>query len=95
MKLSLSKIKIIALVAIPLVSILLHWNVFQMDLVSIHVWRQTQTQNTIQSFHEEDFNLFNPRQNHRGSGDGILRMEFPIMQWIFAGFYKTLSLIHI
>lgn len=84
----ISKLKILTLVTIPIVSIFLHWNVLQMDLVSIHVWRQTQTQNTIQSFYEEDFNLFNPRQNNRGADDGILRMEFPIMQWLFAGTYK-------
>jgi len=91
MKIPFSKIKILTLFAIPIVSIFLHWKVFTLDLVSIHVWRQTQTQtqNTIQSFHEEDFNLFNPRQNRRGSADGIMRMEFPIMQWIFAGFYKV------
>lgn len=88
MNFSISKIKILTLVTIPIVSIFLHWNVLQMDLISIHVWRQTQTQNTIQSFYEEDFNLFNPRQNNRGSGDGILRMEFPIMQWLFASTYK-------
>lgn len=67
----------------------MHWKVFNMDLVSIHVWRQTQTQNTIQSFYEEDFNILNPRKNERGSGEGIFRMEFPIMQWIFAGGYKV------
>jgi len=88
MKISFSKIKIFTLLAIPLVSILLHWKVFQMDLVSIHVWRQSQTQSTIVNFYEEDFNLFNPRQNNRGAEDGILRMEFPIMQWTFASFYK-------
>ncbi len=88
MKISISKVKILALLAIPIVSILLHWKIFSLDLVSIHVWRQSQTQNTIENFYEEDFNLFNPRQNNRGSGDGILRMEFPIMQWMFAGVYK-------
>ncbi|MFK8005703.1 MAG: ArnT family glycosyltransferase [Saprospiraceae bacterium] len=91
MKLSISKIKILTLLAIPIVSVFLHWKVLNLDLVSIHVWRQTQTQNTIQSFYEEDFNLLNPRRNNRGSSDGILRMEFPIMQWIFAGFFKTLG----
>lgn len=91
MKISISKIKILVLIAIPIVSVFLHWEVLQMDLVSIHVWRQSQTQNTIDNFYEEDFNLFNPRQNNRGSDDGILRMEFPIMQWMFASVHKTLG----
>ena len=91
MRFSVKKIKLGMLLFIPLISIFLHWKIFQMDLVSIHVWRQTQTQNTIQNFCEEDFNIFNPRQNNRGNEDGILRMEFPIMQWIFAGVYKVLG----
>lgn len=74
--------------AIPLLSIFLHWKVFPLDLMSIHVWRQTQTQSNIVNFYEEDFNIFNPRRNERGSGDGIFRMEFPIMQWGFAGLHR-------
>ncbi len=53
-----------------------------------HVWRQTQTQTNIINFYEEDFNILNPRRNARGNTDGIHRMEFPLMQWIVAGFYK-------
>ncbi len=56
--------------------------------MSIHVWRQTETQSTIINFYEEDFNIFNPRRNDRGDGDGIFRMEFPLMQWLVAGIYK-------
>ncbi len=58
------------------------------DLVSIHVWRQTYTQNNIDNFYEEDFNILNPRKNERGAGDGIFRMEFPLLQWSVAGLYK-------
>ena len=54
----------------------------------MHVWRQTQTQSTILSFYEEDFNILNPRHTDRGNGDGIYRMEFPLMQWLVASFYK-------
>ncbi len=63
-------------------SLMMHLKIFNRDLVGFHVWRQTQTQNTILSFAEEDPNIFNPRRNERGNGDGIFRMEFPVSQWI-------------
>lgn len=66
----------------------MHFNHFSMDLMSIHVWRQTQTQSTIINFYEENMNILNPLRNERGNGDGIFRMEFPLMQWIVACTYK-------
>ena len=62
----------------------MHWSPIQQDLTGFHVWRQSQTQINIQNFATEDFNIFNPRINDRGAGDGIYRMEFPLMQWITA-----------
>jgi 4-amino-4-deoxy-L-arabinose transferase-like glycosyltransferase len=59
------------------------------ELMSNHAWRQTQTQSTINSFYEEDMNIFNPRRNERGNGDGLFRMEFPLMQWLVAAAYKV------
>ena len=58
------------------------------DLMGMHVWRQTQTQSTINNFYEEDLNILNPRRNARGNGDGIFRVEFPLMQWTVALHYK-------
>jgi len=55
--------------------------------MGIHVWRQTQTQSTINNFYEEDMNILNPTRNER-DGDGLFRMEFPLMQWLVAGLYK-------
>jgi hypothetical protein len=69
-------------------SLLMHLPHFPKELMSAHVWRQTQTQSTINSFYEEDFNILNPKRNERGSGDGVFRMEFPLMQWLIAGVYK-------
>jgi len=66
------------------VQLILHASVFQKDLVGFHVWRQTQTQNTVLSFVNEDFNILNPRKNDRGADDGIFRMEFPLSQWLTA-----------
>jgi len=81
--------KIILFITIPIISIIMHFNAFNLDLMGIHVWRQTQTQSTIINFYEEDMNIMNPRVNPRGDGDGIFRLEFPIMQWLFAGVYKV------
>jgi hypothetical protein len=68
-------------------SLFLHLPHFSKELMSVHVWRQTQTQSTIDSFHEEDRNILNPRRNNRGTEEGIFRMEFPLMQWLIAGIY--------
>ena len=54
------------------------------ELVSIHVWRQTQTQATTNSFIYEDANILNPRRLNRGNTEGIFRMEFPLAQWLTA-----------
>lgn len=76
------------MLSIVLISTAMHYKHFKKELIGIHVWRQTQTQSTINSFYEEDFNLFNPKRNNRGSGDGVFRMEFPLMQWGVAALYK-------
>lgn len=67
----------------------MHFKDLSKDLISIHSWRQTQTQSTIINFYEEDMNILNPRRNARGNTDGIFRMEFPLMQWLVATLYKT------
>ena len=77
------------LVAIVVLAIALHWNVWNLDIMGIHAWRQTQTMTVVENFAFEDANIVNPRINSRGDGDGIFRMEFPIMQWVFAWFYKA------
>jgi len=78
----------IIFLAIVLISTVMHWPHFSKDLMSIHVWRQAETQSTIINFYEEDMNILNPRRNDRGDTDGILRMEFPLMQWLTACLYK-------
>ena len=73
--------------SIVVISTLMHYPHFSKDLMSVHVWRQTQTQSAITNFYEEDMNILNPRRNDRGNGDGIYRMEFPLMQWLVAVLY--------
>jgi len=65
-------------------SLIMHLRVFKLDLISMHVWRQTETQTVIQNFVRDDMNIFNPRFNNLGDSDGIFRKEFPLMQWIIA-----------
>lgn len=72
-----------------LVSTLLRVQHLNKDLVSIHVWRQTQTQATIDAFYREDANIFHPKRLERGHGDGLFRIEFPLMQWSIAGLYHV------
>jgi 4-amino-4-deoxy-L-arabinose transferase-like glycosyltransferase len=71
-----------------LLSLVMHWPHLKKDLISIHVWRQTQTQATIRAFYEEDMHILHPRRDERGDGDGIFLMEFPLMQWTVAAIWK-------
>lgn len=80
-------LKNIVLLSIVIISFIMHYQHFSKDIISIHSWRQTQTQSTINNFYEEDMNILNPRRNDRGNGNGIFRMEFPLMQWLVAGSY--------
>lgn len=80
---------VVFFIAIIALSTAMHFPHFSKDLVSVHVWRQTQTQTTINNFYEEDMNILNPRKNDRGAGDGIFRMEFPLMQYLVAVLYKV------
>lgn len=64
-----------------MVSLVLHWRIFSLDLVGVHVWRQTETQLNIRHFAKDDLNIFNPRTNYLDQPNGIHRLEFPLMQW--------------
>jgi len=79
------------LFGIPVISLILHWHIFDLDLVGIHVWRQTETQTVINNFYRDDFNILHPRYNQNADTNRLHRMEFPIMQWIFALFYKLIG----
>ncbi len=68
---------------------LLHAPAFRVDIQSMHAYRQAMTQNNILNFAHEDFNIFNPRRDNRGATDGIFRMEFPVMQWLFGAVYRA------
>jgi hypothetical protein len=77
--------------SIFLISFILHERIFNLDLVGIHVWRQTETQTVINNFYRDDFNILNPKINGFADTNQLHRIEFPIMQWLFALFYKILG----
>lgn len=77
------------LLLIPLISLAMHWHVFTRDLVGVHVWRQTQTQTVIDNFYKEDNNIMNPKYHENPETDRVVRMEFPVMQWLFAQVYRV------
>jgi len=63
-------------------NLLLHIQVFDLDIQGRHAWRQCQTMWNIKNFTESDPNILNPRVSHFNYGDtNIYRYEFPIMQW--------------
>lgn len=66
----------------------MHYHIFNKDLVGTHVWRQTQTQTVINNFYQDDMNILHPAVNDFNRTG---KMEFPIMQWIFALFHKILG----
>jgi len=45
--------------SIALINLTMHFEHFSKDLMSNHVWRQTQTKSTIINFYEEDMNILN------------------------------------
>jgi hypothetical protein len=76
-------------IAMVLLSLGMHWQHLRKDLISIHVWRQTQTQATVRAFYEEDMHILHPRRDERGDGEGLFLMEFPLMQWTVAAIWKV------
>ncbi|MBX3164008.1 MAG: glycosyltransferase family 39 protein [Bacteroidetes bacterium] len=71
-------------IAPVLVSFLLHLHTFNLDLVGIHVWRQTQTQTVIYNFSFSDNNIFHPQKFDLTGGSTALLYEFPVYQWLIA-----------
>jgi 4-amino-4-deoxy-L-arabinose transferase-like glycosyltransferase len=66
----------------------MHLHIFDLDLVGVHVWRQTQTQINVENFAFSDFNILHPKSYSLHQPGFLSLYEFPLMQWIFACFYK-------
>lgn len=83
----------ITITAIAIVSLLMHWSIFQRDLIGIHVWRQSQTQLNITNFYRVGNNILHPRVNILDANGEqlIIRTDFPLMQWIVAQVYRVVG----
>jgi hypothetical protein len=66
-----------------LLSFILHFHVFKLDLIGYHVWRQSQTQTVIYNFTFSDNSIFHPQRFDISKGTALL-YEFPLYQWIIA-----------
>ncbi len=69
--------------AFPLLSLAMHAHLFEHPLQGIHAWRQCETASNIVLFATHDYSIMDPHVYSLEWEDGLKRMEFPIMQWLF------------
>ncbi len=74
-----------------LLSFLLHLPIFQLDVMGIHVWRQSQTQTVIYHFTFSDNNILHPQRFDISTGSTALLYEFPLYQWLIAQVNRILG----
>ena len=73
------------LFVIVLISTVQHWNKFNLDIQGKHAWRQSATMWNVRNYVRHDSNILNPRLSHfNGGKDNIVRLEFPLMQWLLS-----------
>lgn len=70
--------------AFPLLSLLMHSVVLDLPLQGIHAWRQCETASNVHNFAFGDHDILNPHVFNLEWEGGLKRMEFPVMQWLFA-----------
>ena len=67
------------------------WFRFQyigLPLADAHGWRQIFNADVARNFTEQSLNILYPRVNWGGAGDPVVSMEFPLLQWIAAVFFR-------
>ena len=60
----------------------------ELPLADAHGWRQIFNADVARNFAEQSLNILYPRVNWGGSGDPIVSMEFPLLQWIAAVLFR-------
>ncbi|HQQ92928.1 MAG TPA: glycosyltransferase family 39 protein [Bacteroidia bacterium] len=81
----MNRTRIAILLLTPLLlSFILHIPYLQLDLIGIHVWRQTQTQTLVYNFVFREHSIFFPQRFDLSSGTSLLFYEFPLYQWLIA-----------
>src|SRR5215510_16172575 len=63
--------------------------------VGFHKWRETDTVAVAYNFFTEDWNFLEPRIDMRGTGSGIVGMEFPIYSYTTAILFALLGYSHL
>jgi hypothetical protein len=71
--------------ALPLLMLLTHRPVLELDIVGVHSWRQTMTASMARAFHREDTSTWlAPKQADRLMEDGVHLFEVPVLQWLIS-----------
>lgn len=83
--------RIVFFISPVLLSFLLHLSIFKLDVLGIHVWRQSQTQTVIYNFTFSDNNILHPQRFDLSNGSTALLYEFPLYQWLVAQINHTLG----
>lgn len=83
--------RILFFISPVLLSFLLHLPIFQLDVMGIHVWRQSQTQTVIYHFTFSDNNILHPQRFDISTGSTALLYEFPLYQWLIAQVNRILG----
>ncbi len=76
--------RILFFISPVVLSLLLHLQIFKLDVLGIHVWRQSQTQTVIYNFTFLDNDIHHPQRFDLSSGNTALLYEFPLYQWTVA-----------
>ncbi|MFM2376959.1 MAG: hypothetical protein RLZZ165_2056 [Bacteroidota bacterium] len=70
--------------AFPALSLAMHSFLFDLPLQGIHAWRQCETASNITLFATGGHDILSPHVYNLIWEDGLKRMEFPVMQWLFS-----------
>lgn len=83
--------KILLFILPIVVSFILHFHVFKLELVGYHVWRQTQTQTVVYNFWHNHSTIIHPQKFDLSTGTDELLYEFPLYQWSIAQLDKLIG----
>lgn len=64
------------------------YQMMQLRPQSVHMWAMCDRGSVARNYEQESMNFFKPRVHETKEGDGITGLEFPIMNYVAAIFYK-------
>lgn len=80
--------KLFLFVVFPAFSLFAHSYMLDNELLGVHAWRQCETASNVANFANVNSDILSPRVFSLEWIGGLKRMEFPLMQWIFAWFWR-------